>query len=84
MTRSLVTCIVIALKDASTLMINFRFHVVSLIAIFLALALGVVIGAGVIDRGVVDALDNRLDTRRVRSPSASRARTTCSPVATTS
>ena len=43
-------------------MINFRFHVVSLIAIFLALALGVVIGAGVIDRGVVDALDNRLNT----------------------
>ncbi|MFI5046710.1 MAG: copper transporter [Acidimicrobiia bacterium] len=42
-------------------MINFRFHLVSLIAIFLALALGVVIGAGVIDRGVVDALDNRLN-----------------------
>jgi hypothetical protein len=42
-------------------MINFRFHVVSLIAIFLALALGVVIGAGVIDRGVVDALNTRLD-----------------------
>lgn len=42
-------------------MINFRFHVVSLIAIFLALALGVVIGAGVIDRGVVDTLNTRLD-----------------------
>ena len=42
-------------------MINFRFHLASLIAIFLALALGVVIGAGVIDRGVVDALDNRLN-----------------------
>jgi hypothetical protein len=42
-------------------MINFRFHLASLIAIFLALALGVVIGAGVIDRGVVDALDSRLD-----------------------
>ena len=42
-------------------MINFRFHLVSLIAIFLALALGVVIGAGVIDRGVVDTLDNRLE-----------------------
>ena len=42
-------------------MINFRFHLASLVAIFLALALGVVIGAGVIDRGVVDALDNRLD-----------------------
>ena len=65
------------------LMINFRFHVVSLIAIFLALALGVVIGAGVIDRGVVDTLDNRLDTRRGevgshpgRERRARRARTT--------
>jgi Copper transport outer membrane protein, MctB len=42
-------------------MINFRFHVVSLIAIFLALALGVVVGAGVIDRGVVNTLNSRLD-----------------------
>jgi hypothetical protein len=48
-------------------MINFRFHVVSLIAIFLALALGVVIGAGVIDRGVVDALDSRLNTVEANS-----------------
>ena len=43
-------------------MINFRFHIVSLIAIFLALALGIVIGAGVIDRGIVDTLDNRINT----------------------
>jgi hypothetical protein len=43
-------------------MINFRFHIASLIAIFLALALGVVVGAGVIDRGVVDTLNNRLDS----------------------
>jgi hypothetical protein len=48
-------------------MINFRFHIVSLIAIFLALALGVVIGAGVIDRGVVDALNTRLDRVEARS-----------------
>jgi hypothetical protein len=48
-------------------MINFRFHVVSLIAIFLALALGVVIGAGVIDRGVVDALNSSLDRVEARS-----------------
>ena len=46
-------------------MINFRFHVVSLIAIFLALALGVVIGAGVIDRGVVDTLEQPARQRRV-------------------
>jgi hypothetical protein len=43
-------------------MINFRFHLASLIAIFLALALGVVVGAGVIDRGVVDTLNSRLDS----------------------
>ncbi len=48
-------------------MINFRFHVVSLIAIFLALALGVLIGAGVIDRGVVNTLNNRLDTVEAKS-----------------
>ena len=48
-------------------MINFRFHLASLIAIFLALALGVVIGAGVIDRGVVDALDTRLDKVQART-----------------
>ena len=43
-------------------MINFRFHLASLIAIFLALAVGVVVGAGVIDRGVVDTLNDRLDS----------------------
>jgi hypothetical protein len=48
-------------------MINFRFHIVSLIAIFLALALGVVIGAGVIDRGVVDTLNSRLDRVEAKS-----------------
>ncbi|MEX2100763.1 MAG: copper transporter [Acidimicrobiia bacterium] len=48
-------------------MINFRFHIVSLIAIFLALALGVVIGAGVIDRGVVDTLNDRLDRVEAKS-----------------
>ena len=48
-------------------MINFRFHIASLVAIFLALALGVVIGAGVIDRGVVDALDSRLNQVEDRS-----------------
>jgi hypothetical protein len=48
-------------------MINFRFHIVSLIAIFLALALGVVIGAGVIDRGVVNTLNDRLDSVEAKS-----------------
>src|SRR5262245_21427563 len=48
-------------------MINFRFHLASLIAIFLALALGVVVGAGVIDRGVVDTLNSGLDSVEAKS-----------------
>ena len=43
-------------------MINFRFHIVSLVAVFLALALGIVIGSTVIDRAIVDNLNDRLDT----------------------
>ncbi len=42
-------------------MINFRFHLASLVAVFLALALGVVIGSTVVDRAVVDNLNNRID-----------------------
>jgi len=42
--------------------INFRFHIASLVAVFLALALGIVIGSTVIDRAIVDRLNNRLDT----------------------
>ncbi len=45
-------------------MINFRFHLVSLIAVFLALALGVLMGATVIDQAIVDGLNARID--RVR------------------
>ena len=43
-------------------MINFRFHIASLIAVFLALALGVVMGSTVIDRAIVDGLRNRINT----------------------
>lgn len=43
-------------------MINFRFHIVSLIAVFLALALGVVMGATVVNRAIVDRLNSRIDT----------------------
>jgi copper transport outer membrane protein MctB len=42
-------------------MINFRFHIVSLIAVFLALGLGVVMGATVIDEAIVDGLNARID-----------------------
>ena len=43
-------------------MVNFRFHVVSIIAIFLAIAIGTVMGATFVGRGVIDRLQNRIDT----------------------
>lgn len=43
-------------------MINFRFHLVSLVAVFLALALGVVMGSTLVDRAIVDGLRTRIDT----------------------
>lgn len=42
-------------------MINFRFHLVSLIAIFLALAVGIVVGSTVIDQAIVDGLRDQID-----------------------
>lgn len=42
-------------------MINFRFHLVSLVAVFLALALGVVVGSTLVDRAIVDGLRDRID-----------------------
>jgi hypothetical protein len=45
--------------------INLRYHIVSLVAVFLALGLGIVMGSTVIDRVTVDALnDNLEDIRR--------------------
>lgn len=40
-------------------MINFRYHIVSLIAVFLALGIGVIMGTSVIDRAVVDRLERQ-------------------------
>jgi hypothetical protein len=40
--------------------INFRFHLVSLTAIFLALAVGIVLGASVVNSGAVDGLRGQL------------------------
>ena len=48
-------------------MINFRFHVVSLVAVFLALALGVVMGSTVIDRAIVDRLSSQIDSVKKRA-----------------
>ena len=43
-------------------MISFRFHVVSITAVFLAIAIGVVVGTTYVDRAVVENLENRIDT----------------------
>jgi len=43
-------------------MLNLRYHVVSLVAVFLALGIGVIMGVTVINRGIVDQLRNRLDS----------------------
>lgn len=42
-------------------MISFRFHVVSITAVFLAIAIGVVVGTTYVDRAIVDSLENRVD-----------------------
>lgn len=42
-------------------MINFRFHLISLVAVFLALGVGVAMGASFVDRATVDSLRNRVD-----------------------
>ena len=43
-------------------MISFRFHIVSITAIFLAIAIGVVVGSTYVDGAVVDGLRNRIKT----------------------
>ncbi len=42
-------------------MINFRFHVVSIVAVFLALTIGIVIGSTIVDQAIVDQLRSRID-----------------------
>jgi hypothetical protein len=41
--------------------ISFRFHLISLVAVFLALGLGVLIGTTVINRGIVSQLESRTE-----------------------
>ena len=50
-------------------MINLRYHVVSLVAVFLALAIGIVMGSTVIDRAIVDGLQNRVESVNKRANS---------------
>ena len=54
-------------------MVNLRYHIVSIVAVFLALAVGVLMGATVIDQGIVNVqktnlstLETRLEDRRAR------------------
>jgi hypothetical protein len=42
-------------------MISFRFHLVSLIGVFLALGIGIAVGASVVDRATVSALEDQVD-----------------------
>jgi hypothetical protein len=51
-------------------MINFRFHLVSLVAVFLALGLGILVGSTVVDQKIVDRLD--ADIANVRRENAER------------
>lgn len=43
-------------------MINFRFHLVSLIAVFLAMGLGILVGSTVVDQVIVDRLDHEINS----------------------
>jgi len=57
-------------------MINLRYHIVSLVAVFLALALGIVMGSTVIDKAIVDELRDRVDSvsdRAARTDGENRA-----------
>lgn len=42
-------------------MVNFRFHLVSLIAVFLAIGLGILVGSTVVDQAIVDRLDREIE-----------------------
>ncbi|HZJ25996.1 MAG TPA: copper transporter [Acidimicrobiia bacterium] len=54
-------------------MINFRFHLISIVAIFLALTIGIVMGATVIDQGIVDRLNGRITAVSNRAEERRRA-----------
>jgi Copper transport outer membrane protein, MctB len=43
-------------------LISFRYHLVSIVSVFLALALGVLVGTTVVNQGVIDELNNRTNS----------------------
>jgi len=53
--------------------INFRFHIVSLIAVFLALGLGILVGSSVVDHVIVNRLDQEINSVRHDSSKANDA-----------
>jgi hypothetical protein len=50
-------------------MVNFRFHLISLIAVFLALGLGILVGSTVVDEAIVDGLRGEIDDAKEESSS---------------
>ncbi|MHB8670738.1 MAG: copper transporter [Acidimicrobiales bacterium] len=55
-------------------MVSLRFHIVSLIAVFLALGVGIVIGAGVVTQGEVATIRGKLRRIEARSARVERAK----------
>lgn len=51
-------------------MISFRYHLVSIVSVFLALALGVLVGTTVVNQGVIDDLSNRVNSSVERAEEA--------------
>jgi hypothetical protein len=47
-------------------MVSFRYHLVSIIAVFLALAVGIAMGATVIDKATVDLLRSQISTAKAQ------------------
>ena len=47
-------------------MINFRFHLVSLVSVFLALAIGLATGASIVNQGLVRAQKSQLSRLETR------------------
>ena len=48
-------------------MVSFRFFIVSITAVFLALAVGITMGATVVDKATVDLLHNQINATRARA-----------------
>src|SRR5215216_3585400 len=60
-----VACTRCARLPRSSEMFDFRYHVASLAAVFLALIIGILVGVGISDRGLVDKAKKSLEERRL-------------------